>query len=405
MTTDVLGLVGRVVDQVRFDACVDEGGFGLVYRGHHLGLDETVAIKCLHVPGLTMDEDRDEFSRRFRDETKLLYRLSQGSLDIVRCIGSGTLVSGTTGDLVPYMVLEWLQGRSLAAELKDRRTRSMPARSLEEAVALLDNPVAGLAYAHAHGVIHRDVKPGNIFLAETMYGPRAKILDFGFAKIVSDHTIGMRSSVQTAKGTQICSPSYGAPEQLSHRFGSVGAWTDVYSLALVLLELMIGRKVRPALTLAESLIVALDPTTGSPRPSSLGLQLPMEAEAVLFAAVAQRPQQRPADAGIFWGMLKNAMRPSVRSSSYPPAFADTVSMPSPGPVTVAPQSPSTAPLAAPVAKASTGTAPLARPFSTPSRPPDMTHANTMKMAVSLVLVVIAAVMLGAIAIWVLKHPN
>ena len=101
---DVLGLVGTTIDQVRFDACVDGGGFGLIYRGYHEGLDEVVAIKCLRIASIqrTNEEIRQALAGRFRDETKLLYRLSQGNLDIVRCISSGTVVAPKTNDSCTY---------------------------------------------------------------------------------------------------------------------------------------------------------------------------------------------------------------------------------------------------------------------------------------------------------------
>lgn len=307
---DALGLVGQTVDQVRFDACVDSGGFGLIYRGQHLGLGETVAIKCLRIVGMQKADDdvRASIAARFRDETKLLYRLSQGNLDIVRCIGSGTVVAPKTGELTPYMVLEWLDGCTLGAEMKERRAQKLPPRSLEATVALLDSAVSGIAYAHSLDVVHRDIKPGNLFITRTRDGGvRMKVLDFGLAKILSDETIGMRPSVETGVGVHFCSPSYGAPEQFSHNLGKIGPWTDVYSLALVLLECMKGEKVRPAGNLAEGLLKAIDAKTASPKPSDLGLTVSPAVEAIFARAVAQKPVDRPHDVGVFWSELKAAM--------------------------------------------------------------------------------------------------
>ncbi|HSO38670.1 MAG TPA: protein kinase [Labilithrix sp.] len=306
---DALGLVGSTIDQVRFDACVDAGGFGLIYRGFHEGLGETVAIKCLRIASIqrTNEEIREALAGRFRDETKLLYRLSQGNLDIVRCISSGTLVAPRTKEYTPYMVLEWLDGCTLSAELRERRERHLGVRSLEQAVKLLDSAVGGIAYAHTHDVVHRDVKPGNLFLTRTREGVRMKVLDFGLAKILSDEAIGVRPSVETGVGVHFCSPSYGAPEQYTSQVGKIGPWTDVYSLCLVLYEIMIGDKVRPAGNLAEGLMKAIDPVTGSPSASDLGLKLPRAVEDLLKKALAQNPADRPHDAGVFWAMLKEAM--------------------------------------------------------------------------------------------------
>ena len=305
---DVLGLVGTRIDQVRFDACVDAGGFGLIYRGYHEGLGEIVAIKCLRIASIqrTTEEMREALAGRFRDETKLLYRLSQGSLDIVRCIGSGTLIAPATNEYTPYMVLEWLEGCTLSVELRERRAQKLRPRTLDGAIQLLDSAVSGLAYAHANDVVHRDVKPGNLFLAKTREGVRLKVLDFGLAKILDDESIGIRPSVETGVGVHFCSPSYGAPEQFMSKLGKVGPWTDVYSLALVLLEIMTGDKVRPAVNLADGLLAAKDPKTGSPSAKSLGLILPAAVEALLLRAVAQSPHERPRDAGVFWSELKEA---------------------------------------------------------------------------------------------------
>jgi serine/threonine protein kinase len=319
---DVLGLVGSTVDQVRFDACVDAGGFGLIYRGYHEGLGEAVAIKCLRIASIqkTNEAMREALAGRFRDETKLLYRLSQGNLDIVRCISSGTIVAPATQEYTPYMVLEWLDGCTLSIELKERRAQKLRPRTLEAAVQLLDSAAGALAYAHVHDVVHRDVKPGNLFLTRTREGVRMKVLDFGLAKIMSDESIGVRPSVETGVGVHFCSPSYGAPEQFSGSIGKIGPHTDVYSLTMVLLEVMTGDKVRPAGSLADGLLKAIDPKTGSPSASSLGLQLPKAVEELLLRAVAQNPLERPRDAGAFWSELKAA----IASAPKPNLAAATV---------------------------------------------------------------------------------
>src|SRR5215472_9959109 len=107
---DPFGLTGQVIEaQYRVDEPIGEGGFSVVYKGLHLGLNEPVAIKCLKLqaqPALdsTMIES---FLNRFRDESRILYRLSQGNLDIVRAISSGSTVSPVLNAFIPYMVLEW----------------------------------------------------------------------------------------------------------------------------------------------------------------------------------------------------------------------------------------------------------------------------------------------------------
>ena len=164
---DPFGLPGQLLDgQYRVERAIGEGGFSVVYRGMHLGLGEPIAIKCLKLNASLDTESIENFTRRFRDEGRLLYRLGQGNLDIVRVIISGTTVSPTTGALVPYMVLEWLEGMSLAADFKARRAREA-ARAGPSRRWSRSSSRAALALDHAHrqGVVHRDVKPGNLFLA------------------------------------------------------------------------------------------------------------------------------------------------------------------------------------------------------------------------------------------------
>jgi eukaryotic-like serine/threonine-protein kinase len=314
---DVLGLVGMTVPPVRFDACVDSGGFGLVYRARHLSLDSDVAVKCLRIANLGRLDDnmKQAVLGRFRDETRLMYRLSQGCLDIVRCIGSGELVSPVSGEITPYMILEWLEGQSLSHDLRERRDKSMRPRTLEEAVALLDSAATAVAYAHEQGVVHRDIKPGNLFFTQTPTGVRLKVLDFGLAKILDDEAIGLRPSVETGIGMAMCSPSYGAPEQFNSTIGPIGPWTDVYSLTLVLLELMRGEKVRPASNLADGLLAAIDPERGSPRASQLGIKVSRNIEDLLHRALAQNPLERPRDAGVFWNALKELVKQSQMAAT------------------------------------------------------------------------------------------
>ncbi|MBL8611608.1 MAG: protein kinase [Myxococcales bacterium] len=302
---DAFGLVGHEIDQLRFDEVVDHGGFGIVYRGHHLGLDEPVAIKCLRLAQPLEPALAAQFRERFRDETKIAYRLSQGNLDIVRSISSGTLRAPKTGGLVPYMVLEWLEGQTLHAELKERVARGDAAMSLDTAVNLLDSAVTAVAYAHEQGVVHRDLKPGNLFLAQTRSGPRLKVLDFGLAKITnSDQMFG--PGVETASGLFIASPSYAAPEQFERRYGEIGPWTDVYALALIMLEMMTGKKVRHAKNVADALMLVATPAA-EPQAAALGLALPPGVEAVLHRAVSREARHRPRDAAEFWGALRDGM--------------------------------------------------------------------------------------------------
>ena len=323
MPADDFGLVGATIDQLRFEKVVDGGGFGLVYKATHEGLGEPVAVKCLRLHSTVDAEMTEQFMQRFKDETRILYRLSQGSLDIVRGISSGTLTSPKTGESVPYMVLEWLDGHPLSRELKARVAAKKP-YTLEEAMNLLDPAFSALAHAHAQGIVHRDIKPGNLFFTRTRDGSmRIKVLDFGLAKIF-EPTLGVVASVQTMGGIALCSPSYGAPEQFLRRFGPLGPWTDVYALALLLLELLAMKKVRHAEGIAQALAKAVEKETASPTPASLGITVPPQVSAVLERAVDRETHVRPADAGKLRDELLAAMaeaKAEAQRTVPPPAAA------------------------------------------------------------------------------------
>jgi serine/threonine protein kinase len=390
--SDTFGLCGQVLDgQFRVDQAIGEGGFSVVYKGHHIGLDEPIAIKCLKLPGALGSAVVESFVRRFRDESRILYKLSQGNLYITRSIASGTTMAPVTGALVPYMVLEWLEGRSLAVEFMARRTQGYTGRPLADVVKLLDPAIDALAYAHAKGVVHRDINPGNLFLTKTADGVKLKVLDFGVAKIVSDHAMELGPRAATLGHIRIFSPAYAAPEQFEDRMGKIGPWTDVYAIALVLLETARDRSVNDGEHLGEFAMRALDPVN-RPTPRSLGIAVGEEVEKLLSRAVALDTSARPQDAGEFWGMLKHAMKQDAqsgqpaharRSSSAPPPAGATSqdvqaapSMRNPAVEVVRPASGAPPALRPAAARPLAVTQPMAQDATTRARP----AVSTVRMA-------------------------
>ncbi|HXX67371.1 MAG TPA: serine/threonine-protein kinase, partial [Polyangiaceae bacterium] len=315
--SDSFGLIGQVLDgHFRVERCIGEGGFSVVYKGTHIGLSEPIAIKCLKLPAALGSAIVESFIKRFRDESRLQYKLSQGNLHIVRSIASGTTIAPATSALVPYTVLEWLEGRSLGADFADRQARRMTGRSIEEVVRLLDSAIDALAYAHAQGVVHRDLNPGNLFLARTPAGVRLKVLDFGVAKVMADSALAMGPSARTIGNLRMFAPAYGAPEQFDERLGRIGPWTDVYSTALVALEAMRDVPIVEGEHIGEFAAKTLD-ASKRPTPRRLGMPVGDAVEAAFSRAVALKPADRPRDAGDFWGMLKHAIGQDARSASSP----------------------------------------------------------------------------------------
>jgi serine/threonine protein kinase len=203
---------------------------------------------------------------------------------------------------VPYTVLEWLDGECLEVLLRCERAAGVRPRTVSEAIDLL-NPIAqALAIAHERGVVHRDVKPGNIFvLAATRgEGPRSKLLDFGVAKVMR----AASASAVHANAPRSFTPSYGAPEQFSPAYGSTGPWTDVFALALIVVELVVGHEAMQGDV--ETLgTLSCDPDV-RPTPRSFGVTVSDEVECVLARALAVNPEDRYPDARALWDALARA---------------------------------------------------------------------------------------------------
>jgi len=233
---DPFDWVGATLDgKYQVDAVVGRGGFGVVYRAHHLGFNEKVAVKCLRIPQTLSGAARDEFEQNFLAEGRLLHQLSRATAGIVQALDVGAVVSPNK-TWTPFIVLEWLDGQSLEANFAERRSTGVGGRSLRAAVELLDSAARALALAHEQGIAHRDIKPANLFLAEVGGRKTLKVLDFGIAKVVSESESFSKAFEETGASLQAFTARYGSPEQFSRRYGATGPWSDVFSLALVLIE-------------------------------------------------------------------------------------------------------------------------------------------------------------------------
>jgi serine/threonine-protein kinase len=316
---DRFGWVGGTVDgKYRVDAVVGSGGFGVVYRAHHLGFEQKVALKCLRVPENLTNAEREHFREMFLAEGRLLHQLSRATAGIVQALDLGAAVSPTR-QWTPYLVLEWLEGQPLSDILVSRRSAGEPPFSLEDGIALLEPAARALSVAHAQGVAHRDVKPANLFLARIGNRDVLKILDFGIAKVMAETESVTRAFEETGASLQAFTARYGAPEQFSRRYGATGPWTDVFALALVLVEVVAGRPALEGSDAAQLFVQSADPDH-RPTFRAFGCEVPDGIENVIRRALAIDPRERFADAGDFWDALESVARESGLSLRPPEAI-------------------------------------------------------------------------------------
>ncbi|MBL8956068.1 MAG: protein kinase [Myxococcaceae bacterium] len=228
----VLDVGARVGDTYEVVRLLGRGGMGEVWAARHLRLPgKQVAIKVLHtrVGGLT-----EEQLTRFKREADVATRI--GHPNIVEVHDYNTLPSGS-----PYLVLELLQGESLASRL---RFGVMP---VDEVTLVLRQVGSALDASHQLGVVHRDLKPDNIFLVPTPMGTQVKVLDFGISKVVDSTTL------QTADKVLVGTPQYMSPEQATGQNSDVGPQTDVFALGSIAYEMLSGQPAFSAENVAQIL--------------------------------------------------------------------------------------------------------------------------------------------------------
>ncbi len=309
---DPFQLCGTTIeDKYRVESVVGTGGFGVVYRGVHTGFDEPIAVKCLKLPSELEQEQQTKLLARLQEEGRVLHRLSKLSSGIVQALDVGAITT-TKGQWVPYLVLEWLEGETLADWLKGRRERGEGPLTVPEAIKLLAPAARALDVAHGQNVAHRDIKPENLYLTEVNGQQSLKVLDFGIAKVLAQHTRFTAAPAATQKGAAAFTPCYGAPEQFNKKRGATGPWTDVFALALILVELVVGERALDGDDATQLYIAAADPAS-RPTLRYHGVETSDDVEEVLRQALAVEPTDRFTDAGAFW----NALVPAVGTASSP----------------------------------------------------------------------------------------
>src|SRR5579864_1766748 len=249
------------------DGVVGRGGMAEVYRARDIRLDRIVAVKTLRE-----DLARDQtFQARFRREAQSAASLNHPS--IVAVYDTGEDDSGSSH--VPFIVMEYVDGQTIRDLLRGDR-RLMPERALE----ITDGVLRALDYSHRHGIVHRDIKPGNVML--NRHG-EIKVMDFGIARALSDAQATMTQTAQVIGTAQYLSPEQARGERVDSR-------SDLYSTGCLLYELLTGR---PPFTGDSPVAIAYQHVRENPiPPSRVDPEVPPWADAIVLKAMAKSPADR-----------------------------------------------------------------------------------------------------------------
>jgi serine/threonine-protein kinase len=275
-----------IAGRFRVEREIGRGGMGTVYRASHLGLERPVAVKILKQEFAAYPEVADRFMR----EARTMARLRHPRAAII--FDAGHLADGR-----PFIVMEYVEGQTLAETLA-REGPFAPERAVRVAAEICD----ALSEAHALGIVHRDLKPSNIMLNER----GVCVLDFGIAKVLQTSTEVTRTHPTTESGLVIGTPRYMSPEQcLGHR---VGAATDLYSVGVLLYEMLAGRP--PFVDQLSSVVLVKQATAQPPALLSLRPDIPHALAHAVHRLLAKNPAHRPSSAEDVRGMVERSLEVS-----------------------------------------------------------------------------------------------
>ena len=283
--SEAQALVGRVLgDTYRLERVLGSGGMGVVYEASHTRIQRRFAVKVLHVKRC---EDPEAMAR-FKREAMIGSRLGHDHIaKVVDFVASG--------DDFPYIVMELLEGESLHDLL--RREGQLP---LARAASIVRQVALALASAHAEGVVHRDLKPDNIFVCTQQGGGEvAKVMDFGISKVLASQ------SIVTQQAAVLGTPTYMAPEQAQGRVDQIDSRTDVFALAVLFYQMLGGRRPFLGDHLSSILyqVIHCDPTPLE----SLRQDVPAGVVSAIARAMDKRIEQRQASAGELISEVQHAM--------------------------------------------------------------------------------------------------
>jgi serine/threonine-protein kinase len=262
---------GTVIDRYRITRLIGIGGMGAIYEVTHLDSGKRVAMKMMSKELAT----HPEALARFRREVKVTTDLAHPN--IVEIVDFGAAPTGE-----PYLVMEYLDGEDLEARLERDGRVSLPV-----AVQIIKQVASALSVAHAEGVVHRDLKPGNVFLLRTPDGSVfVKVVDFGISKVLKAATTKL-TMARAVVGT----PEFMAPEQAAGRIDWIDHRTDQWALAVLAWHMLSGRLPfwKPEVHEILNQVITGDPTPLAPEFAPL---IPREVDKVLRRALTKKREDR-----------------------------------------------------------------------------------------------------------------
>ena len=307
--------VGSVVaDKYRIEALLGQGGMGAVFRARHDMMGRAYALKCLHPNLAGREEARERFVREARASASIKHPNVVEVYDVG--VHNGAL----------FMVMELLEGESFEQLLARGEDLSIP-----QALRILFGAMNGVQAAHRQGIVHRDIKPDNLFVIEDPQTGQlvAKVLDFGISKLTAEHHAGV---AVTRTGSIVGTPSYMSLEQINAQ-KDVDERTDIYAFGVLLYRALTGRLPYEAESVGALAVQLLTHTP--PRPKSLRPELPTALDSLVMKAMARDREQRFGN----MGELINAL--TLLGSTE--GFLGLMTHPSTSPPRLTPRQPETRP--------------------------------------------------------------
>jgi len=258
---------------------VGQGGMGTVYKALHLAFDELRALKV--ISSELMSEET--FVKRFRHEAVITRKLQHPNAVRVDDIDEAE-------DGRPFIVMEYIEGRSLKALIQQQGPLPVP-----RVCSIVRQVAAALDAAHHLGMVHRDIKPDNIVLIELPEGERAKVLDFGIAKLKEARLGETAGMTLTGTGLVIGTPQYMSPEQaMGKRGDQLDGRSDLYSLGIVMYQMLAGELPFKADTTMEMLLAHMQRPPTPIKALRPDLQIPDSIAALVMRTLEKNRDLRPA---------------------------------------------------------------------------------------------------------------